>query len=141
MTVFPKFFTIQSYYPNFVYVRTFIMISFFNRTLSIKIMIIFTISAAMFTVNPLQFAILFGYVLSGCLIAHLPFARYKKELRFFLLLLVIIIISRWISSNNLLPSLCYGRRFYLCSSIQYMGKFNGYMGQLFYRRKISYGSP
>ncbi|MCD4699876.1 MAG: energy-coupling factor transporter transmembrane protein EcfT [Phycisphaerae bacterium] len=79
----------------------------------IKIIIIFTISAAMFTVNPLQFAVLFGYVLSGCLIARLPFARYKKELRFFLLLLVIIVLSRWISSKSLIPSLYYGARFIL----------------------------
>ncbi|NQT58590.1 MAG: energy-coupling factor transporter transmembrane protein EcfT [Bacteroidetes bacterium] len=79
----------------------------------IKIIIIFTISAAMFAVNPLQFAVLCGYVLSGCLIARLPFTKYRKELRFFLLLLILIVLSRWISSKSLISSLYYGARFIL----------------------------
>ena len=79
----------------------------------IKIIIIFTISAAMFAVNPLQFAVLCGYVLSGSLIARLPFTKYRKELRFFLLLLIVIVLSRWISSKSLINSLYYGARFIL----------------------------
>lgn len=79
----------------------------------VKIVIIFAITASMFSVNFLQFLILSGYVVTGCLIARLPFTRYGRELGFFFLLTAIIFISRWITSGILYEGIFHSIRFLL----------------------------
>lgn len=79
----------------------------------IKIVITFTLTAAMFAVNLSQFGILTGYIAAGCLAARLPFQRYRRELGFFFVLLCIIVLSRWITTGTLFNGLYYGARFML----------------------------